>query len=498
MLPSRGRCFLLLPAVALLIGQAQPVWGSQAKSPLSLEPPIQAAPRSFVVPLSSLLSPRTAPREPVPVASSQEAPAAQQARPRQPAGPQTQGESEPATREDELLAQRRQQLADVVPSKPSRLGSTLARFESRGFDQATTAQFGHFYVGIGQVSSMSGLAPGARYERRHVIASPWTFQAVGGVSFRGYQVYGMRFGHFRQPAPYDFLGEGFFGAPFEFDRRSGQPTDRYLYIDTRYRNFPGEKFYGVGPDSSVDDRVHYRLEEFSVDSVGGYQIRRWFAVQARAGWIDTNVGPPTDERFLDAAVRFDEDVVPGIGFQPDYWRLDASFYLSWLGDPNNPSGALGVRFARFNDAAGDRFDFLRASLDARGYLPLGSRQRVLAARFYTSSDYPDNDAEVPFYLMKSLGGPFALRGFADERFRDRNLIFITGEYRWEASPGLELAVFYGAGKVFYDYSDRDFENLEDNWGGGIRFKNMRRVVFRIDVGNGREGTYVQFNFGPSF
>ena len=37
-----------------------------------------------------------------------------------------------------------------------------------------------------------------------------------------------------------------------------------------------------------------------------------------------------------------------------------------------------------------------------------------------------------------------------------------------------------------------------NWGGGIRFKNRRRVVFRIDVGSGREGTYLQFNFGPSF
>jgi len=402
-------------------------------------------------------------------------------------------------REGELLEKREQKLATVKPAKPSRLGAILARFESRGFEQATTAQFGHFYVGIGQVSEASGIAPGARYERRRVIATPWTFQAVGGVSFLGYQVYGMRFGHFRQPAPYDFLGDGFLGAPFEFDQRAVLPPQRYLYIDTHYTNFPDEAFFGIGPDSQLDDKVHFRQEGLSFDGVGGYQITRWFAVQARAGWIDTNVGPPPDTTTLpDAAARFNDQEVPGIGFQADYWRLDASFYLSYLGDPNNPSGSLGLRFARYNDADGDRFDFLRVSADARGYLPLGSRQRVLAARFYTSSDYPDNDAEVPFYLMATLGGPYKLRGFADQRFRDRNLIFITGEYRWEASPGVEFAAFYGAGKVFHDYSDRDFDHLQHNWGGGIRFKNMRRVVLRLDVGSSREGTYVQFNFGPSF
>lgn len=411
-----------------------------------------------------------------------------------------QAEAENSSRADELLAKRQAALDLVEPSKPSKVGQILARFESRGFDQATSAQFGHFYVGIGQVSAISGLAPGARYERRRVIAAPWTFQAVGGVSFRGYQVYGLRFGHFRQPAPYDFLGDGFLGAPFDFDQRAGQKPQRYLYLDTRYTSFPGERFYGVGADSSLDDLVYYGQEQFSVDGVGGYQITRWFAVQARAGWADPNIGPPNvgEDIGVDAAARFAAEELPGIDFQADYYRLDASFYLSYLGDPNHPSGSFGLRFARYNDADGDRFDFLRTSLDMRGYLPLGSRQRVLAARFYTSSDFPDNDAEVPFYLMQSLGGPHKLRGFANQRFRDRNLIFITGEYRWEASPGFEFAVFYGAGKVFYEYHDRNFENLEDNWGGGIRFKNMRRVVLRIDVGSGREGTYLQFNFGPSF
>ncbi|MGD8816151.1 MAG: hypothetical protein PVJ51_03140 [Acidobacteriota bacterium] len=409
-----------------------------------------------------------------------------------------QAEQQAGSREEELLETREQKLTTVKPAKPSRLGAILARFESRGFQQATTAQFGHFYVGVGQVSEVSGLAPGALYERRRVIATPWTFQAIGGVSFLGYQVYGLRFGHFRQPAPYDFLGDGFLGAPFEFDERAVLPPQRYLYIDTHYSSFPDEAFYGIGPDSEFDDRVHFRQEAFSLDGVGGYQITRWFAVQARAGWIDTNVGPPVDTNLVDAATRFNDQDVPGIDFQADYWRLDASFYLSYLGDPNNPSGSLGLRLGRYNDADGDRFDFLRVSLDARGYLPLGSRQRVLAARFYTSSDFPDSDAEVPFYLMGTLGGPYKLRGFADQRFRDRNLIFITGEYRWEASPGLEFAVFYGAGKVFHEYSERNFDHLQHNWGGGVRFKNMRRVVLRLDLGSSDEGTYFQFNFGPSF
>ena len=75
---------------------------------------------------------------------------------------------------------------------------------------------------------------------------------------------------------------------------------------------------------------------------------------------------------------------------------------------------------------------------------------------------------------------------------------MSAEYRWEAAPAVELALFYDTGKVFSDSDDRNFDDLIDTWGGGIRFKSMRRVVFRIDIGTSDEGPFLYFGLGPSF
>jgi len=78
------------------------------------------------------------------------------------------------------------------------------------------------------------------------------------------------------------------------------------------------------------------------------------------------------------------------------------------------------------------------------------------------------------------------------------LLYLSAEYRWEASSALELAVFYDTGKVFSRRSDFKFDNLEKSIGGGIRFKTPGAMVLRIDMGRSREGNRYFFKFGPSF
>jgi hemolysin activation/secretion protein len=146
----------------------------------------------------------------------------------------------------------------------------------------------------------------------------------------------------------------------------------------------------------------------------------------------------------------------------------------------------------------DRYAFNRVSADARGFLPLGSRQRTLAARFFISRDYADSGQQVPFYMMETLGGHSTLRGYRNFRFRDDNVLYLSGEYRWEATAGVELAMFYDTGKVFPDRSGFSFEHLKHSFGAGIRGKSLRRVVFRMEVGHSEEGTFLYVSLGPSF
>jgi outer membrane protein assembly factor BamA len=113
-------------------------------------------------------------------------------------------------------------------------------------------------------------------------------------------------------------------------------------------------------------------------------------------------------------------------------------------------------------------------------------------------DGPDGGSRVPFYLQPTLGGSETLRGFREYRFRDRNLFYLSGEYRWEPVRAVELALFYDTGKVFADRSDFDFERLRKSVGIGLRFKTTRSVVFRIDAARSDEGSRIYFKFGPAF
>ena len=124
---------------------------------------------------------------------------------------------------------------------------------------------------------------------------------------------------------------------------------------------------------------------------------------------------------------------------------------------------------------------------------------MIALRYYASRDYANDGAEVPFYLMKSLGGQDSLRGYKDFRFRDANLLYLSGEYRWEATAGLEFAVFYDTGKTFAERSGFHLDGMKHTFGWGLRAKSMRRVSFRVDVGRNGDGNVLLFlAFGPSF
>ena len=166
----------------------------------------------------------------------------------------------------------------------------------------------------------------------------------------------------------------------------------------------------------------------------------------RAGFVSAHTGPSDSGRFPDTGVRFTSDNAPGIGEQTDFFRVHAGFYMAWAGDPNVPALELGVEGSRHNDRVGGRYSFNRLSVDARGFLPLGSRQRTLAARVFVSRDIADSGARVTFYLMETLGCQETLRGFRDFRFRDANVLYLSGEYRWEATNRVDLAFSFDTGR----------------------------------------------------
>ena len=370
--------------------------------------------------------------------------------------------------------------------------------ENDGFDQIVTVQVRHWRFGFGRISPVSGSTPAVQYERPRLAGSRVRLRADAAYSLRGYQAYNFRLGWFDEPGTGLHEGHGFLGAPFEFDRRTAKSPRNFLYADLGYRNHPKEEFFGLGSDSQEGDRSDYGLEQGSIDAVAGLQPTRWLGLQFRVGYLPTDIVQGENDALANLGDQFDPIEAPGLKAQPEFLHLNSGLYLVWEGDPNLPAAGPGINFSRYNDLDLDRYAFNRFSVDARGTLPLGSRQRSLAARFFASRDSALGGHQVPFYLMETLGGNDTLRGYRNFRFRDENILYFSGEYRWEATTGVELAAFYDTGKVFPDRSGFTFEHLKHSFGGGIRAKSMRRVVFRLEVGRSQEGTFAYISAGPSF
>lgn len=99
----------------------------------------------------------------------------------------------------------------------------------------------------------------------------------------------------------------------------------------------------------------------------------------------------------------------------------------------------------------------------------------------------DRGNDVPFFYQPTLGGGQTLRGFREFRFRDRNSVILTAEYRWEAWWALDPAVFIDAGKVALHRRDLDLRDLEVSYGIGFRVHSNRAFIARLDLGFSRDG-----------
>jgi outer membrane translocation and assembly module TamA len=192
-------------------------------------------------------------------------------------------------------------------------------------------------------------------------------------------------------------------------------------------------------------------------------------------------------------------VAPGINQQTNFWRGGGLVEYGWRNNAGNPTsgGRYSAQYLRYLDHNSLGYSFLRLDLDAAQYIPLFNHTRVIALRGASSLTTTNSTQQVPFYLQPSLGGPDSLRGFRYERFYGDNSTMVSGEYRWDASPMLQLVAFADAGKVFNRWEQWNFHDLESDVGFGLRFRGRSRVVFSFDTAFSHEGFQIWFRMNNS-
>jgi hypothetical protein len=395
----------------------------------------------------------------------------------------------PETRAEEL---RRLRLGNKPqPPRPPLLERLMAGGAGGSSLPFLAVGFHDFSLRPGSQRSGGGLSLIADYWNPERADSALGVFASAAVSVTGYQIDDLRVGRIphdsdHRPPDSTQLADLQPFAPRLSEYGVGHRS-RYVFLEMRRRELTRERFFGAGPDARLSDETSFRLGDLSYELVGISRLAGPMAGAVRVGGLTAEVGPGERKGVPSIERVFDDRDAPGLAKQPHMLHAAAELLVDWRDHARNAhrGGAVSLAAERYLDPDG-AFSFNRLALDARHVWTLGSRQRVFALRGYSSLARPDAGSRVPFYLQDTLGGPRTLRGFADFRFRAPAAALVSAEYRWEAIPALELAVFEDAGRVGDGLSDLSHGKLRTSSGAGLRLKRADAVLFRLDVAKSPE------------
>jgi hypothetical protein len=262
----------------------------------------------------------------------------------------------------------------------------------------------------------------------------------------------------------------------------------------RWQDAPQLAVYALGPDSPRT-RADYSETKTEVSGQAIVTPVRFIKLGVGAAFERYDTGG-TDTSRASVEELFSPQEMPGIGADPEYFHSFVSAGLdSRRGPGYSRSGTLlQAALHDYRQRSGGPYSFQRVDAIARQLIPILHGNWVIDLSVRTSTTTVEEGNRVPFFLLPDLGGSGELRGYSAYRFRDRNSIIFTGEYRWYVQEFVDMAVFYDAGKVVSRRADLDADDLKSNVGIGIRFHGPQTTAFRIEVAKGNEGMRLIFGF----
>jgi outer membrane protein assembly factor BamA len=262
-----------------------------------------------------------------------------------------------------------------------------------------------------------------------------------------------------------------------------------MAVDVRgnWLDAPSIGFYGTGNDSLQDARTGFAYRATTVGVSARFQASPLFAVGGGLDAVQIETGPATGMTAVASA-------------DPTYRRTHLFAELDSRTSPGytKRGGLYRVEWSDYQQTNMGSYSFRRVDGEVQQFVPVLRESWIIALRALVSSTDATAGQDVPYFLMPDLGGSHTLRGYSAWRFRDRNRLLFTGEYRWTAGPLVDMALFVDAGKVAPRAADLDLRDLKKTYGLGISLHTPSTTVTRIEVARTGEGTSLVFSFSPSF
>jgi hypothetical protein len=359
------------------------------------------------------------------------------------------------TREERLAADRAEKAANLQEYVLTPIEQRAAHVE-RAIDLFTTATV---YPFVGSVFDGGGVAVGPGV--RKFYGDTGKIDAHAAFSIRGNR--GVQ-GSVLLPA-------------FAHDRITVDAGGRFI-------DAPKVPFYGIGNSSSYR-RLEFAYQETTLGVSSRVKATRFLSLGGGADVMHFGgdnaapatiaPAPPTYTRTRLFA-EYDTRTSPGYTRQGSFVRAELSNYL------------------QRNDGLSS---FRRVDAEAQHYIPLLRENWVIALRALASTTTTADGNQVPFYLLPDLGHE-TLRGYSSWRFRDRNRLLLSGEYRWTAGSFVDMALFIDAGQVARRVEDFRAQTFNKSYGISMSFHTPTSTALRVAVARTPEGTSLMFAVGPSF
>ncbi len=355
---------------------------------------------------------------------------------------------------------------------------------------------------VALVETGFGLNAGARFIHRDLFGGKESLKARASFGGRFKQIYSLK------------LTSG--------ERLGGKAA---FEIEGEYEVRGRDRFFGIGNGDQVDEittpvdpyadpaatATRFRQRIGRVAGIGDVVLAGPLSARVSSALlakrfeaIDEDNDVPASEQDIDEA--YDTTALPAFEEGTDYvyneleLRLDTRDRDNRYEPQTQPSE--GFLLSGFTGVAtglsGAPTDYVRYGADVQLYLRIGPSPRVLILRALVEEVRGSID-QIPFADLPRLGGPILLRGYDQDRFRDRALALTSAEYVFDLTNMVAAFTFVDAGRVFRELEHAEAEDVRVGFGGGLQLQTDHSYLGRISLASSIDGGLLfHLSFDPIY
>ena len=270
-----------------------------------------------------------------------------------------------------------------------------------------------------------------------------------------------------------------------------------------YHYRPNQRFYGIGNDSRRSDQSVFLDDEKRGEASAWLGKKPYRRVRALIAISDVSIGGGYHTQGKPLAENvFSPAEVPFLTEGSTVAQYGVAGELAMLNSMEEPARGFDLladaRHVQSTD--GKNLDYQSWRSEARGFLPVFSLRRVLAARLvYEGVSPADGSAPIPFYRLPESTGPDRFSGYASHRFRDNQLLLAHGEYRWIIwGQNVWALLLADEGEVKPTASDFSWADRHSSAGLGLLARIAPTTLGRMEFAHGSEGWQVYLDFKAAF